>query len=91
MRKIENVVVLNLGTQAQTVCVQSLACLVQNNGQSAVYFKEKRFDGVDAAADNGYRLGPGEATSVPLTALDLSLVSDSGTNDVRVLVLDEYG
>ena len=41
------------------------------------------------AADNGWRLAPGERTPVPFTALDLSLVASAAGTDVRVLLLDE--
>ena len=85
MKKIDSVCVLTLGTSAQTVRVSGLACMVQNNSESAsVYMKERR-----AAADNGWRLAPGERTPVPFTALDLSLVASAAGTDVRVLLLDE--
>jgi len=83
MKKIDSVCVLTLGTSAQTVRVSGLACMVQNNSESAsVYMKERR-------ADNGWRLAPGERTPVPFTALDLSLVASAAGTDVRVLLLDE--
>ena len=82
--------VLTLGTSAQTVRVSGLACMVQNNSESAsVYMKERRADGEDVTADNGWRLAPGERTPVPFTALDLSLVASAAGTDVRVLLLDE--
>ena len=84
MRKIDSVCVLTLGTSAQTVRVSGLACMVQNNSESAsVYMKERRADGEDVTADNGWR------TPVPFTALDLSLVASAAGTDVRVLLLDE--
>ena len=43
MKKIDSVCVLTLGTSAQTVRVSGLACMVQNNSESAsVYMKERR-------------------------------------------------
>ena len=88
MKKIDSVCVLTLGTSAQTVRVSGLACMVQNNSESAsVYMKERRADGEDVTADNGWRLG--ERTPVPFTALDLSLVASAAGTDVRVLLLDE--
>ncbi len=91
MKKIESVAVLKIGTTAQTVAVNGLAFLVQNNSDAAaVYFKEKRADGIAASAQNGYRLGPGASTAIPLTALELSVVADDADTDVRVLLLDEY-
>lgn len=63
MKKIDSVCVLTLGTSAQTVRVSGLACMVQNNSESAsVYMKERRADGEDVTADNGWRLAPGERT-----------------------------
>ena len=50
MKKIDSVCTLTLGTSAQTVRVSGLACLVQNNSDSAsVYMKERRADGTDEA------------------------------------------
>lgn len=90
MKKIDSVCTLTLGTSAQTVRVNGLACMVQNNSESAsVYMKERRADGEDATADNAWRLAPGERTAVPFTALDLSLVASAAGTDVRVLLLDE--
>jgi len=90
MEKIDSVCVLTLGTSAQTVRVSGLACVVQNNSESAsVYMKERRADGEDVTADNGWRLAPGERTPVPFTALDLSLAASAAGTDVRVLLLDE--
>ena len=90
MKKIESVKVLQAGTAAQTVYVNGLTCLVQNNSEGAVYFKEKRDDGVDASAQNGYRLAPGGETAIPLTAMELSVAAEGENADVRVLLLDEY-
>ncbi len=91
MKKIENVLVRRIGTTAQTLPVHGLSCLLQNNSESAaVYFKEKRADGKAATAENGYRLGPGAETAVPLTAMELSVVADAADTDVRVLLLDEF-
>ena len=46
MKKIDSVCTLTLGTSAQTVRVSGLACMVQNNSESAsVYMKERRADG----------------------------------------------
>ena len=90
MKKFDTVCALTLGTEAQTVRVSGLACLVQNNSESAsVYMKERRADGTDVTAGNGWRLGPGESTMVPFTALDLSLIASAAGTDVRVLLLDE--
>ena len=91
MWKMDNVQALTLGTTPQTVMIRGLACLVQNNsGSAAVFFKEKRSDGVDVTPLNGWRLGPGEVTRVPMVALELSLIAESADTDVRVLLLDEY-
>ena len=91
MKKIDSIVALQVGMAAQTVRINGLTCLVQNNSDSAaVYFKEKRDDGVDVTAENGYRLAPGGETRIPLTAMELSLAADAADTDVRVLILDEY-
>ena len=90
MNKINKVFTLTLGTEAETVLVQGLSCLVQNNSETAtVYIKERREDGVDVTAGNGWAIGPGGATSVPLVAMELSLAASAANTDVRVLVLDE--
>lgn len=87
--KIERVEVLTVGTSAQTVGVHGLGCLIENNSESAtVYFKEKRDDGKDASASNGFALGPGKMTPVPLVALELSVAASAADTDVRVLLLD---
>lgn len=90
MLKIEKVVTLSVGTAAVTVKVSGLAFLLQNRSNSAtVYFKEQRGDGTAVTAANGYALGPGEETRLPLTALELSLAATAAGTDVRVLILDE--
>ena len=90
MYRIEKVEKLTVGTTAQTVAVHGLACLVQNNSDTAaVYFKEKRQDGKAATASNGYKLAAGKETVVPLVAMDLSVISDTASTDVRVLILEE--
>ena len=89
MYRIESVIALTLGTTAATVPVKGMACLIENNSAAAaVYFKERRDDGADASASNGWLLPAGTATSVPLTARDLSLVADAADTDVRVLLLE---
>ena len=90
MNRIESVIALQVGTTAVNVPVKGLACLLQNNSAAAsVYFKERRDDGAAATASNGWLLGPGAATSVPLTARELSLVSDTADTDVRVMILEQ--
>ena len=90
MYKLESVAALTLGASAQTVRVNGLSCLVENNSDTAtVYFREKRMDGLAASASDGWALGPGEKTSVPMAALELSLIADAADTDVRVLLLDE--
>lgn len=39
MKKIDSVCVLTLGTSAQTVRVSGLACMVQNNSESASVYE----------------------------------------------------
>lgn len=90
MLKIERVEKLTVGTSASTVAVHGLACLIQNLSESAiVYFKEKRWDGKAATSSNGYALGPGKETQIPLVAMDLSIVSSAASTDVRILILEE--
>ena len=90
MYKLEEIRSLTLGTEAETVRINGLSCLIENNSASAtVYFKERRDDGADVTAENGWALGPGERTAVPLTALELSLCSGAGNTDVRVMILEE--
>ena len=90
MVKIERVVALTAGTTAETVEVRGLAFLLQNLSESAtVYFKEKRDDGAAATASNGYAVGPGKATEIPLVAMSLSVISDTASTDVRILILEE--
>ena len=90
MYRIERVEKLTAGTTATTVGVHGLACLIQNNSDSAtVYFKEKRDDGKNASSSNGYALGPGKSTDIPMVAMDLSVVASAASTDVRVLILEE--
>ncbi|MBR4579396.1 MAG: hypothetical protein IKO22_07310 [Oscillospiraceae bacterium] len=87
--KIERVEKLTVGTSASTVKVRGLACLIQNNSDSAtVYFKEKRDDGKAATASNGYAIAPGGQTTIPLVAMELSVAASAASTDVRVLILD---
>lgn len=89
MYKIERVEKVTVGTAAVDVPVHGLACLIQNNSESAVvYFKDKREDGKAATAANGYALGPGKETCTPMVAMELSLVASAASTDVRVLILD---
>lgn len=89
MLRIDKVVTLTLGTSAQTVKVNGLACLIQNLSESAtVYFKEKSEDGKAASSSNGFALGPGKTLEIPLVARELSVVSGAASTDVRVLILD---
>ena len=89
MYKIEKVIKLTAGTTAVSVPVHGMACLIQNNSNSAtVYFKEMREDGKKATTANGFALAPGKATEEPLVAMELSIVSDAAGTDVRVLILD---
>lgn len=89
MTIIDKILAVSAGTAAQTVMVNGLTCLVQNNSAGDVYFKEKREDGVDVTAENGWRLGPGEATAWPLAVRELSVAAAREDADVRVLILDE--
>ena len=90
MFKIEKIVKLTVGTTAQTVDVKGLACLIENNSDSAaVYFKERRADGKAATAANGFALGPGQMTPLPLTAMELSVIAGAAGTDVRMLILEE--
>ena len=87
--QITEVRAMTLGTEAVTVPVQGLACLVENNSDSAsVYLRERRFDGAAAGADNSWILPPGSRTVVPLVAMDLSLAASAADTDVRVMILD---
>ena len=89
MFKIEKIEAVTAGTTASTVKVNGLACLVLNNSESAtVYIKEKRDDGAAATASNSWAIGPGKSTDVPLVAMELSVVSDTASTDVRVMILD---
>ena len=87
--RIESVVALTAGTTAQTLPVRGLACLIHNNSDTAsVYFKERRDDGEDVSALNGWVLGPGETSPLPLAVRDLSLAADAADTDVRILLLE---
>lgn len=89
MLKIDRVVTLTAGTTASTVKVNGLACLLQNNSESAtVYFKEKSEDGKAATASNGFALGAGKTTEIPMVARELSIVASAASTDVRILILD---
>ncbi len=89
MFKIDKIVKLTVGTTAVSVAVRGLACLIQNNSESAtVYFKEKSEDGKAATSANGFALAAGKTLEVPLTAMELSVVAGAASTDVRVLILD---
>lgn len=89
LNKIVKIEKLTLGTSAQSVKVNGLACMVENLSDSAsVYFKEKSEDGKAATTSNGWCLGPGKTTEFPLVARDLSLISSAASTDVRVMILD---
>lgn len=89
MCKIEKVLALTVGTSAETVNVSGLACLVQNLTEGAtIYIKEMRYDNTAASASNGWAIGAGKSTEIPLVALDLSVISDTASTDVRVMILD---
>lgn len=89
MLRIDKVVTLTLGTSAQTVKVNGLACLIQNLSDSAtVYFKEKSEDGKAATSSNGFAIAAGKTLELPLVARELSVVSSAASTDVRVLILD---
>ena len=89
MCKIEKIEALTVGTSAQTVSLGGLACMVQNLTEGAtVYIKEKRHDNVAASATNGWAIAAGKSTEIPLVALDLSIISDTASTDVRVMILD---
>lgn len=89
MLKIDKILALTAGTTAETVNVAGLACLVQNLTEGAtVYIKEKRYDGVDASASNGWAIAAGKSLEHPIVALDLSVISDTASTDVRIMILD---
>ena len=90
MKQIESVLCLTVGTAAQTADLGGLAFLMENLSDSAtVYFKERRDDGADAAASNGFALGPGETLPLALTASELSVAASAAGTDVRLLILNE--
>ena len=90
MKQIESVLCLTVGTTAQTADIGGLAFLMENLSESAgVYFKERRDDRIDVTSANGFYLGPGERLSVPLTAVELSVVASATGTDVRLLLLSE--
>lgn len=89
MNKIEKITALTVGTEAQSVRVNGLPCLVQNNGAADIFFKELRDDGVDVTAESGWRLGPGETTVCPMVARELSVIAGAEGVDVRLMILDE--
>ena len=90
MLKLEKVVAVSAGTTAKDVEVRGLACLVQNNSDSAtVYLREKRSDGTAASSSNGWRLAPGETLPFPVVAMTLSVVASAASTEVRVMILDE--
>lgn len=91
MMKIEKVLCLTVGTAACEAAVHGMTCLVQNNSTDAtVYLKEKREDGAAVTAASGWAIHAGEELRFPMTAMELSLISDSAKGaDVRILILDE--
>lgn len=89
MYKLEKIIAKTVSTEAETVKLNGMPCLVQNLSEEAtVYIKEKRDDGTDATADNGWAIPAGGATAVPMTVRELSVIASEEDTDVRVLVLD---
>ena len=90
MVQIDKVVKLTAGTTAETVTLGGRPFMLQNlSTTTVVYFKEKRHDNAAATASNGYAVGPGKETTIPMVAMDLSVISDTASTDVRVLILEE--
>ena len=89
MYRIEKVETVTVGTQAVTVRINGLPCMIQNNGPGDAYFKEFRDDGVEADNTNGWLLGPGESTQCPMVVRELSVIAGGTDADVRILVMDE--
>ena len=90
MYRLEEIRSIEAGTDAVTVKVNGLGCLVQNNSDSAsVYLKEMREDGEEVTADNGWRLPAGGELRFPMTVRELSICASADETDVRILILDE--
>lgn len=89
MRKIEKIIVLQVGTEPVSAAAFGLPCLLQNNGETAVYFSEKDPDGPAVTAETGWRLAPGAELREPIVFRQVELIAAQGSSEVRVLVLDE--
>ena len=90
MYRLEEIRSIEAGTDAVTVKVNGLGCLVQNNSDSAsVYLKEMREDGEEVTADNGWCLPAGGELRFPMTVRELSICASADETDVRILILDE--
>lgn len=87
--KIERVIKESIGTTAKDIEVHGLSFLIQNNSEgTAVYFKDKDFDGKAVTANTGFKLAAGKSTVFPMEARTLSVIASDASTDVRVLILD---
>lgn len=74
--------------QEAEVAVNYGSFLLQNVGESTVYFKEKGFDEVAVTEENGFALKGGETAPVVMSAKTLSLMSTAAA-EVSLLFVDE--
>ena len=89
MYKLDRVIRVSAGTTAKTVKVHGLPCLIQNQSADAsLYVKEMEEDGVAASSSNGWLIGPGKETVVPMEIMELSIVASAASTAAAVLVLD---
>ena len=89
MLKITKVIKETAGTTAKDVAIHGLPFIIQNlTASTNVYIKEKSEDGKAASATNGFCIPGGTTLDQPLVATTLSVISDTASTDVRVMILD---
>lgn len=86
---IDSVKVLKVGATAVTEKAACRSFIIQNNGEAAIYFREKTVDGAAASAGNGFVLLPGETARQVLSANELSIIAAAANTDVRILYVTE--
>lgn len=81
---------LALNATAQTVALGGLAFAVSNTGAQPVYIAEKYSDlsGADASPTNGFLIPANTTMPFMLTAVNLSVVSNSTGSTANILTAD---
>lgn len=87
---MKKVIPLTLNATAQTVALGGLSFSISNTGAQPVYIAEKYSDlsGADASPTNGFLIPANTTLPYPLTAQNLSVVSNATGSTANILTLD---